>query len=89
MYGVSEDRRQVGVKRQEDGQAKLRLRLWVVAKKEGEMGGGDVMCNSIHALCKCLCAPSVCMCFRALVSRASLLPLINNSPVLLVRLPSS
>lgn len=53
------------------------------------MGGGtaDVMCNNIHALCKCLCAPLLCVC--TLVLRASLLALINNSPVLLVRLPSS
>lgn len=89
--GVTEDYRQVEVKRQEDRQAKLRLRLWVVAEEEGERGGGtdDVMCNNIHALCKCLCAPLVCMCVRALVLRASLLALINNSPVLLVRLPSS
>lgn len=46
------------------------------------------MCNNIHALCKRLCAPLVCMCVHALGLRASLLPLINNSPVLLVRLPS-
>lgn len=47
------------------------------------------MRNNIHALCKCLCVPLVCMCYHALVLRASLLALINNSPVLLVRLPSS
>lgn len=35
-YGVTEDRRQVEVKRQEDRQAKLRLRFWVVAEKEEE-----------------------------------------------------
>ncbi len=77
------------MKRQENRQAKLRLRLWVVAEKEEARGGGDVMCNNIHALSKFLRAPLVCMCVHALVLRASLLALINNSQVLLVPLPSS
>lgn len=68
-------------------QTKLRLRLWVVAEREEEREGGDVMCNNIHALSKFLCAPLMCMCVHALVLRASLLALINYSPVLLVRLP--
>lgn len=41
--GVTEDRRQVSGKRQEDRQAELRLKLWVVAdgEDEEERGGGS------------------------------------------------
>lgn len=71
-------------------------------KRREERGAGtaDVMCNNIHALCKCLCVLKctsvcvymhVCVCVRAhthaLALRASLLALINNSAVLSVRLP--
>lgn len=56
-YGMTEDRdrTQFEVKRWEDKQAKLRLRLWVVAEKDEERAGGDVMCNNIHAVCVNAC----------------------------------
>lgn len=57
------------------------MRVWVVAEKK--TGGGDVMCNNIHAECVNACVYLfVCMCVHALVLRDSLLFLINNLPVL-------
>lgn len=55
------DRTQFEVKRWEDKQAKLRLRLWVVAEKEEERAGGDVMCNNIHAACVNACVHLWCV----------------------------
>lgn len=85
------DRRRVEVKGHEDRPSKDGLRLWVVAEEQDKKRKGmvHVICNNIHALCKCMRALMDTVYVCALALMASLLALLNNLPVLSVCLPSS